>query len=232
MKTSFKRLVAISATLLAASIVLPAFTFSQPADNEPAANEPNPAPSTSASPAANQPNPAPSTSASPAAREPERPPQPVSFACAPTFDRASRSQIPTTLAWVPDRGGNVAIVRWKSQYFSGSQFDNQRRCQIASQRFQNLWNAGQLNFITHGKINNLPVICGVDREGGNCTSQNVLFTLKPHSNPELTIAQLTNVIAGRASSGAIYESGSSGPTQTYVSVSSLMRRAPIESPRQ
>jgi hypothetical protein len=216
MKTSFKRLVAISATLLATSIVLPAFTFAQPADNEPAANQPNPEPSTSASPAAS---------------EPERPPQPVSFACAATFDRASRSQIPTTLAWVPDRGGNVAIVRWKSQYFSGSQFDNQRRCQIASARFQNLWNAGQLNFITHGRINNLPVICGVDREGDSCTSQNVLFTLKPYSNAELTIAQLTNVIAGRAS-GAIYESGGSQPTQTYVSVNSLMRRAPIESPRQ
>ena len=60
----------------------------------------------------------------------------VSFFCGKTFDTASKSQVPTTLVWTPEKQGNVALIRWKSQYFDRSKFSNERRCQEVSQKFQ------------------------------------------------------------------------------------------------
>jgi hypothetical protein len=155
------------------------------------------------------------------ANEPEK----VVFFCGRTYDSASKSQVPTTLVWTSAKNGNVALVRWKSQYFDRSVGSNLKRCQMVSRKFQTLWDAGQLNLITTGTVKNLPVVCGVASEGDSCTSQNQLFTLKPFADKKTVIEQLSGIFEGKVSS-PIYESGGEGG---YIDLRSLLRSKPVVS---
>ena len=107
---------------------------------------------------------------------------------------------PTTYVNTPT--GNLPLVRWVSHYFNESGYTPEVRCREVSQRFNQFYNQGVLNFITTGFINNLPVVCVAGRMGGPCT--NVLFTLKSGQNATRTIQQLFDVRAGAA--GPLFES--------------------------
>jgi Circadian oscillating protein COP23 len=102
--------------------------------------------------------------------------------------------------------GDVPIVVWSSEEFSGSGFNPQTRCQQVSARFQSLYRSGQLKYITAGTINNLPVVCATKQLKGACDRQNLLYTLKPNSDASLAIKKLT-AIRNRATSTIIEESG-------------------------
>ncbi|WP_310485732.1 COP23 domain-containing protein [Chamaesiphon sp. VAR_48_metabat_403] len=107
--------------------------------------------------------------------------------------------------------GDVAIVVWSSEEFSGSGFNPQTRCQQVSARFQSMYRSGQLKYITTGTINNLPVVCATKQIKGTCDRQNLLYTLKPNADPKQTISKLM-AIRNRASSSSIEESGRSPST--------------------
>jgi Circadian oscillating protein COP23 len=154
----------------------------------------------------------------------ERPADSLQFFCGKTFDSASGSQIPTTLVWQPEKEGNVALIRWKSEYFGK---DTQKRCQLVSAKFQKLWNAGQLNFITAGTVKKQPIVCGVASEGDSCSGQNQLFQLKPFADSSNLIAQLEGVFQGKVSS-PVYESGGSSANK-YLNMRSLLRNRTVVS---
>jgi Circadian oscillating protein COP23 len=147
----------------------------------------------------------------------------LQFFCGKTFDSASGDQIPTTLVWQPEKEGNVALIRWKSEYFGKN---TQKRCQLVSAKFQKLWNAGQLNYITTGAVKKQPIVCGVANEGDNCSGQNQLFQLKPFSDSASLIAQLEGVFQGKVSS-PVYESG--GSSKKYLDIRSLLRNRTVVS---
>jgi Circadian oscillating protein COP23 len=147
----------------------------------------------------------------------------LQFFCGKTFDSASGGQIPTTLVWQPEKEGNVALIRWKSEYFGK---DTQKRCQLVSAKFQKLWNAGQLNFITAGTVKKQPIVCGVASEGDTCSGQNQLFQLKPFADSTNLIAQLEGVFQGKVSS-PVYESG--GGASKYLNMRSLLRNRTVVS---
>jgi hypothetical protein len=146
----------------------------------------------------------------------------LQFFCGKTFDSASGSQIPTTLVWQPEKEGNVALIRWKSEYFGK---DTQKRCQLVSAKFQKLWNSGQLNFITAGTVKRQPIVCGVASEGDTCSGQNQLFQLKPFADSSNLIAQLEGVFQGKVSS-PVYESGG-GSASKYLNMRSLLRNRTV-----
>jgi Circadian oscillating protein COP23 len=147
----------------------------------------------------------------------------LQFFCGKTFDSASGNQIPTTLVWQPEKEGNVALIRWKSEYFGK---DTQKRCQLVSAKFQKLWNAGQLNFITAGTVKKQPIVCGVASEGDTCSGQNQLFQLKPFADSSNLIAQLEGVFQGKVSS-PVYESG--GSASKYLNMRSLLKNRTVVS---
>jgi Circadian oscillating protein COP23 len=147
----------------------------------------------------------------------------LQFFCGNTFDSASGSQIPTTLVWQPEKEGNVALIRWKSEYFGK---DTQKRCQLVSAKFQKLWNSGQLNFITAGTVRKQPIVCGVANEGETCSGQNQLFQLKPFADSSNLIAQLEGVFQGKVSS-PVYENG--GSANKYLNMRSLLKSRTVVS---
>lgn len=113
---------------------------------------------------------------------------------------------PATL--VKTKKGDVAIVIWSSDEFNGAGYKPQVRCQQVSARFQSLYSSNKLKYITAGKLNNLPVICSTLERNGACSSQNVLYTLKPSADPQQTIARLQQV-RNRATNRGIEESAGS-----------------------
>lgn len=143
------------------------------------------------------------------------------------FCGVSSDGIPTTFANTPR--GTVQVVKWTSEFFSDSGYSPERRCQEVSSRFQRLYNSGQLNFITAGYLNGQPAICA-GNSNPPCTSEKLLFTLKPGSNAAARIQQLFNIRSG-ASGAPLYESsesgGSSSGSSATVDLNQFLQQAPI-----
>jgi len=97
---------------------------------------------------------------------------------------------PATVAQTA-QGDTVPVILWNSDYFGKAGFDPQTRCELVSQRFQQYYNNGTLNYLTTGRMNRMPVVCVAQKEGGPCSG--LLFTLKPESNPSDTLQRLLAV---------------------------------------
>lgn len=130
--------------------------------------------------------------------------------------------VPATLASTPR--GTVEVIRWVSHHFTGSGYDPQRRCQEVSARFQSHYAGGRLSYITAGYLNNLPAICVADGTSP-CSSDRLLFTLKPGENAAQKIQQLFNVRSG--ASGPLYESTSGGSSAPLVDMNKFLQEAPV-----
>ncbi len=113
--------------------------------------------------------------------------------------------------------GDVPIVIWSSEGFSKSGFTPQVRCQQVSARFQSLYRSGQLKYITAGTLNNIPVICATKEQTGTCTQQNLLYTLKAGSDPQLVIKKLM-LVRNRATSKGLEESAALPTTTAAKSI--------------
>lgn len=116
--------------------------------------------------------------------------------------------------------GNVPIVRWRTQYFSGAGYTPQQRCDEVSGRFQTYYNNGTLNYITTGIMNGQPVVCTSGTNGGGCDG--LLFTLRPTDNASQVVQQLFDIRAGAA--GPINQSAD----RPYVDVEELLNERPVE----
>ncbi|MEM8779839.1 MAG: COP23 domain-containing protein [Cyanobacteria bacterium P01_G01_bin.49] len=98
--------------------------------------------------------------------------------------------VPTTFVMTPNQD-TVPVLVWDSKHFSNSGYDPYTRCQLVSSRFQYFHDSGQLNYLTTGLMNRMPVVCVTDRNGGGCNG--LLFTLKPGASASQTLQELMAV---------------------------------------
>lgn len=92
---------------------------------------------------------------------------------------------------VTQNGQQVPLIRWTSSVFNDAGWTPERRCQEVSNRFNDYFRQGRLDFITTGRMNGLPVICTARSNGGACDG--LLFTLKPGQNASRTLQDLFSV---------------------------------------
>jgi hypothetical protein len=163
---------------------------------------------------------------SPVASQPTAPTE-VTFFCRETFDPASNKKIPITYAWVPERNGNIAIIGWKSEFFSKYNMSPSDRCKEATKKFQTAYQNQQLNYLSAGTINGYPVVCGVAEPNDLCTSANELFKLKPHDRPNDVLRQLVDVLEGKTSD-MLQQSSSD---QIYLPIKKLLKEGSLAQDR-
>jgi hypothetical protein len=96
----------------------------------------------------------------------------------------------TTIA--KTKKGDVPIVIWNSEKFSAAGFTPQVRCKQVSARFETLYRNGQLKHITAGTLNKMPAICATKETAGNCTPENLLYTLKSTEDPYSRVMMIRN----------------------------------------
>ena len=133
------------------------------------------------------------------------------------FTCLSRGGTPATVALT--KRGPVPVINWQST-LGGGVYTPKVRCDIVSKRFQDFYENGTLNYLTTGIKNRLPIVCVALYKGGACKDQ--LFTLKPGSNPGLTLRRLMAVRVGAG--GPLNESAS----RPYFSMEELLESAPVD----
>jgi Circadian oscillating protein COP23 len=112
---------------------------------------------------------------------------------------------------VKTKKGNVPLVIWDSSAFTFSGYSPSVRCQKVTQRFRGLYSSGKLKYLAAGRVRNQPVICATTSKSASCNSSNMLFTLKPGSDPRGVLQQLNAVRNRAAGSNAVEESASTAP---------------------
>lgn len=140
--------------------------------------------------------------------------RPLDFLC------ELRQGIPVTI--YRTEGGNIPIIRWVSTNLPGG-LTPQKRCHLVSDKLQAALDNQRLSYLATGRINGQPVICASDRVGGGCVD--VLFTLKPGSDPKKTLKQLL-YLPGLANGNAIEQGNDK---QVYINFREYVRRIPPES---
>jgi hypothetical protein len=103
---------------------------------------------------------------------------------------------PSTVVAHPEQG-NVPIIRWTSDFGASAGYDQQKRCNEVTARFQTYHDQGKLRYLTTGRMNRQRVICVTDSPEGSC--QGLLYTVKPGDNPN---ERLRSLINRRQSAGA------------------------------
>lgn len=147
-------------------------------------------------------------------------PNRVRFEC-----HISPMNIPTTYAITAS--GPKPIIRWTSEYFSGSGYTPEVRCQQVAARFQNFYNSGMLKYLASGYVNNQPVICVAQTQYSGCHANTVLFTLKPGSDANERLRKLLNLRAGSAyAADILYESSSDD--SVYVDFEKYLNASIVE----
>ncbi|WP_248277764.1 COP23 domain-containing protein [Brasilonema sp. UFV-L1] len=137
----------------------------------------------------------------------------LTYAESPTFYCGKSNGVPTTFVRTQD-GKNLPVIRWVSDYFSGTGLTPQQRCQQVSRRFQRSYDHDTLKHIKPGMLKGQPVVCAVAEKNAACTDTTLLFTLKPGSDPDATARQLfdrralaagnvTNQIGGDTSNDSV-----------------------------
>ena len=84
-------------------------------------------------------------------------------------------------------------------------------------RFQQFHASNNLEFITTGRMNDLPVICVANSNGGPCAG--LLYTLKPGQNSTATLQKLFD-IQNKPDGSPLEET----TARMYVSMDSLIQR--------
>jgi Circadian oscillating protein COP23 len=140
------------------------------------------------------------------------------------FSCGTNQGVPATV--VQTSRGNITVIRWVSNVF-GEQYGPEYRCRVVSAKFQQFHKDGQLNYLTTGVSNGQSVVCVASSKGGPCSG--VLFTLKPGSDPQSTLARLMNVRvqAGPALNESTAGSGAIGSDQ-YIDMADFLSTAPTD----
>ncbi|OKH13307.1 hypothetical protein NIES592_14655 [Fischerella major NIES-592] len=112
-----------------------------------------------------------------------------SYAGDTTFYCDQSNGVPTTFVRTQN-GKRLLMIRWVSQYFSGKGLTPLQRCQQVTYRFQRSYDNGTLRYIKAGILNKQPVVCAAIQKNAACTDTTLLFTLKPGSNPDVTLRQI------------------------------------------
>jgi len=144
----------------------------------------------------------------------------INFYCGEIVGTDNGTTIPATIAYVPQRKANIAIIAWKSNYIP--QWDAQTRCETVSPKFQSFYENGRLEYLTTDENNGYDIICAAFEEGQPCKAEDQLFQVKANNDPEAVLKGLTGIIEGQ-SSEPIYQSSGQ---QIYVSMEKLLDTAP------
>jgi hypothetical protein len=140
------------------------------------------------------------------------------------FSCGTNQGVPATV--VQTSRGNITVIRWASTVF-GEKYTPEYRCRVVSAKFQQFHKDGQLNYLTTGVSNGQSVVCVASSKGGPCSG--VLFTLKPGSDPTMTLTRLMNVRvqAGPALNESAGGSSMIGSDQ-YIDMANFLSTAPTD----
>jgi hypothetical protein len=150
-----------------------------------------------------------------------------SLAQSTSFFCGMSGNVPTTLVRMAN-GEIRQVIRWVSYHFIDSGYDPQTRCEQVSSRFQTNYDRGYLDFVTAGYLNGLPAICA-GNGSSPCTSDRLLFTLKPDQNAAYEIQRLFEIKTGSAI-GPLYESTrdyNSSSGSSVIDMKQFLESAPI-----
>lgn len=112
--------------------------------------------------------------------------------------------LPATIVRSPKHGDQTMIV-WSSSHFAASGYDNQRRCNEVTQKFQDFHNKGTLKYLVNGTNNRQAIICAIPDKRTACNGDTQIYTLKTKGEAKAKLMQLQS-IRRRASSRPMYES--------------------------
>jgi Circadian oscillating protein COP23 len=125
----------------------------------------------------------------------------------------------TTVVKKGDR--QATMVSWSYAGF-GKEFSPEKRCQMVSERLQQVADQNGGTFkdlqLASGTINSQPVICALQSNAKKCTTQNLLFTLKPENarNPEAVIQKIFTF--AQDGTGTLNESASTTPLKADLNL--------------
>ena len=101
--------------------------------------------------------------------------------------------IPVTVVRNSD-GREIPIMKWEDDSFLPN-LSPQERCEMGSAQFQTTYKEKTLKYIRGDWMNGKPVICVVKSKDGNCLPSGLIITLKPTSDPNLTLLRLLSTNA-------------------------------------
>ena len=150
-------------------------------------------------------------------------PNHISFVCRSIASRSGRlPDVPATVAFIPELRQHRRIIAWESDSFPNTEWTPRKRCEVISQKFQQFYNQGQLKYMTHGRIRGSGVICA-PKFGQTCNSENLLFTVKPGSDPETVLAELIEIARGQ--SAPVWQTADNN--QKYLNFGVYLENAPV-----
>jgi Circadian oscillating protein COP23 len=134
----------------------------------------------------------------------------ISFECS-----KNQNGTPTTFAIIENR--RREFLRWTSDHFVKAGYDSLRRCEEVTGRMNQYTAAGKPQFLTHGTMNNQPVICVAEKRGGGCTG--LLYTLKRDKDAKETLRDLLQLNRENFKNEPRLEA----KCRTYVEIRALIR---------
>ena len=117
------------------------------------------------------------------------------FYCGIVKDPSSHQELPATIAKVAGLKEDRAVIVWKSERFP--EFTPQRRCEIVSPKFQAAIQAGRYQIVAGtDKESGLGIICALTDASQPCDLNSMVFTLKSYQDADITVGQISSMIAG------------------------------------
>ena len=146
----------------------------------------------------------------------------VTFYCGTISESDTGNEIPTTLAYVPQRKTNIPIVAWTNNSIAA--WNPQRRCDAVSFRFQTFYEDGRLHYLSDGEVAGEQVICALLEKQEQCRGENQLFQIREGTDSKEVIVGIKEILRGKRSpTEVIYQSSGD---RNYVSISGLLENAP------
>lgn len=106
--------------------------------------------------------------------------------------------VPATIVENNQSNQEIIVILWKlDNYYFGKNYPPQKRCEMVSERFQNIYDRDGLKYVvatleTWVPNQKIPVVCGVKQMMASCNNEDLLFTLESSDNPDLVVQYLIN----------------------------------------
>jgi hypothetical protein len=111
-----------------------------------------------------------------------------------------RKEVFVTVVKNRTSGKTKELIRWQSKLISKPKV----KCREVSDRFQELWSQGNLNYLRIGIINNKTIVCGLANKASACNDKNKIFELSA-TNPTRVYKELMKKLRAEDSDGGIYQ---------------------------
>ena len=155
----------------------------------------------------------------------ELPEDRVTFYCGKISEPGIGDNVPTTLAYVPQRKAHIPIVAWTNDSLAA--WNPERRCKAVSARFQTFNKDGRLHYLSNGESAGYQVVCALLDKQEQCSEENQLFNIREGTDPKDVIVRLKDVLGGKTNNTEIIQQGSGEKDYiSYISISELLENAP------